>query len=166
MFWLSIFCLYMQICIFNNKIHHLHRSIKSHAQIWLNEQSHIMRLASKLRIGMATVILIAVCVFCYEIPLFWNAVFTCIYIYIYAFSRRFYPKRLTLHSSYRFTFYQLLLSLGIESMILALLAPCSSIWATGKRLALTICDQITKMRLNTEQKHSCLYEQFIKRTTS
>ncbi len=54
------------------------------------------------------------------------------YIYIYAFSRRFYPKRLTLHSSYSFTFYQLLLSLGIELMILALLAPCSTIWATGK----------------------------------
>ncbi len=55
-----------------------------------------------------------------------------IYIYIYAFSRRFYPKRLTLHSSYSFTFDQLLLSLGIEPMILALLAPCSTIWATGK----------------------------------
>ncbi len=54
------------------------------------------------------------------------------YIYIYAFSRRFYPKRLTLHSSYSFTFDQLLLSLGIEPMILALLAPCSTIWATGK----------------------------------
>ncbi len=49
-----------------------------------------------------------------------------------AFSRRFYPKRLTLHSSYSFTFDQLLLSLGIEPMILALLAPCSTIWATGK----------------------------------
>ncbi len=55
-----------------------------------------------------------------------------IYIYIYAFSRRFYPKRLTLHSSYSFTFDQLLLSLGIEPMILALLAPCSTIWARGK----------------------------------
>ncbi len=57
-----------------------------------------------------------------------------IYIYIYAFSRRFYPKRLTLHSSYSFffTFDQLLLSLGIEPVILALLAPCSTIWATGK----------------------------------
>ncbi len=55
-----------------------------------------------------------------------------VYIYIYAFSRRFYPKRLTLHSSYSFTFYQLLLSLGIEPMILALLMPCSTIWATGK----------------------------------
>ncbi len=46
--------------------------------------------------------------------------------YIYAFGRRFYPKRLTLHSSYSFTFYQLLLSLGIEPMILALLVPCST----------------------------------------
>ncbi len=58
---------------------------------------------------------------------------TCIHLhYIYAFSRHFYPKRLTLHSSYTFTFVQLLLSLGIEPMILALLAPCSTIWATGK----------------------------------
>ncbi len=55
-----------------------------------------------------------------------------IYIYIYAFSRRFYPKRLTLHSSYSFYIDQLLLSLGIEPMILALLVPCSTIWATGK----------------------------------
>ncbi len=31
-----------------------------------------------------------------------------------------------------FTFDQLLLSLGIEPMILALLVPCSTIWATGK----------------------------------
>ncbi len=30
------------------------------------------------------------------------------------------------------TFYQHLLSLGIEPMILALLAPCSTSWATGK----------------------------------
>ncbi len=62
----------------------------------------------------------------------WNRAGVTFYIYIYAFSRRFYPKRLTLHSSYSFTFYQLLLSLGIEPMILALLAPCSTIWATGK----------------------------------
>ncbi len=62
--------------------------------------------------------------------------FIYIYIYIYAFSRRFYPKRLTLHSCYSFTFDQLLLSLGIEPMILALLAPCSTIWATGKLIAL------------------------------
>ncbi len=32
------------------------------------------------------------------------------------------------------TFYQLLLSLGIEPMILALLTPCSTSWATGKLL--------------------------------
>ncbi len=59
-----------------------------------------------------------------------------VYIYIYAFSRRFYPKQLTLHSSYSlfvfFTFDQLLLSLGIEPMILVLLAQCPTIWATGK----------------------------------
>ncbi len=60
-----------------------------------------------------------------------------IYIYIYSFSRRFYPKRLTLHSSYSFyIFYQLLLSLGIEPMIVALLTPCSTSWATGKLLLL------------------------------
>ncbi len=45
--------------------------------------------------------------------------------YIYAFSRCFYPKRLTLHSSYSFTFYQLLLfpgnrthDLGVASAML------------------------------------------------
>ncbi len=61
-----------------------------------------------------------------------NWLITLHYIYIYAFSRRFYPKRLTLHSSYSFTFDQLLLSLGIEPMILVLLTPCFTIWATGK----------------------------------
>ncbi len=65
---------------------------------------------------------------------------TC-HLLIYAFSRRFYPKRLTLHSSYSFTFYQLLLSLGIEPMILALLAPCSTIWATGKLLMALLAGQ-------------------------
>ncbi len=34
-----------------------------------------------------------------------------IYIYIYAFSRRFYPKRLTLHSSYSFYILSALLRL-------------------------------------------------------
>ncbi len=32
------------------------------------------------------------------------------------------------------TFYQLLLSLGIKPMISALLTPCSTSWATGKRV--------------------------------
>ncbi len=66
----------------------------------------------------------------------WDALYECLAkemcLYIYAFSRHFYPKRLTLHSSYSFTFDQLLLSVGIVPMILALLAPCSTIWATGK----------------------------------
>ncbi len=46
-------------------------------------------------------------------------------IYIYAFSRRFYPKRLALHSSYSFTFFQFLLfpgnrthDLGVASAML------------------------------------------------
>ncbi len=39
------------------------------------------------------------------------------------------------------TFYQLLLSLGIEPMILALLAPCSTSWATGKTQWITfVCE--------------------------
>ncbi len=56
-----------------------------------------------------------------------------IYIYIFTFMHladAFIQS--DLHSSYSFTFYQLLLFLGIEPMILALLAPCSTIWATGK----------------------------------
>ncbi len=36
------------------------------------------------------------------------------------------------------TFYQLLLSLGIEPMILALLAPCSTSWATGKLIEMSM----------------------------
>ncbi len=73
-----------------------------------------------------------------------------VYIYIYAFSRHFYPKRLTLHSSYSFTFYQLLLSLGIEPMILALLAPCSTIWATGnKYCSFEISKCHSKVKCNT-----------------
>ncbi len=42
------------------------------------------------------------------------------YIYIYAFSRRFYPKRLTVHSGYTF-FCQYVCSLGIEPTTFALL---------------------------------------------
>ncbi len=75
-----------------------------------------------------------------------------IYIYIYAFSRRFYPKRLTLHSSYSFTFYQLLLSLGIEPMILPLLAPCSTIWATGKPCKVILDKSVFSVSLDTNSK--------------
>ncbi len=48
------------------------------------------------------------------------------------------------------TFYQLLLSLGIEPMILALLAPCSTSWATGKRMNVKIWMWNTKMNVKTE----------------
>ncbi len=41
------------------------------------------------------------------------------YIYIYAFSRRFYPKRLTVHLGY--TFIVSMCSLGIEPTTFALL---------------------------------------------
>ncbi len=78
-------------------------------------------------IQKAVLVLMAVCIHNH-----WKAPVAYFYIYIYAFSRRFYPKRLKLHSSYSFTFYQLLLSLGIEPFTLALPAPCSTIWATGK----------------------------------
>ncbi len=45
--------------------------------------------------------------------------------YIYAFSRRFYPKRLTVHSGYNI-FCQYMCSLGIESTTFALLTQCST----------------------------------------
>ncbi len=48
-----------------------------------------------------------------------------IYIYIYAFSRRFYPKRLTVHSGYTY-FYQYMCSLRIEPTTFALLIQCST----------------------------------------
>ncbi len=47
------------------------------------------------------------------------------YIYIYAFSRRFYPKRLTVHSGYTL-FCQYACSLGIEPTTFALLTQCST----------------------------------------
>ncbi len=45
--------------------------------------------------------------------------------YIYAFSRRFYPKRLTVHSGYTL-FCQYACSLGIEPTTFALLTQCST----------------------------------------
>ncbi len=48
-------------------------------------------------------------------------------IYIYAFSRRFYPKRLIVHSGYTFLFYQYVCSLGIEPTANEMLYH----WATG-----------------------------------
>ncbi len=49
--------------------------------------------------------------------------------YIYAFGKCFYPKWLTWHSGYTFDYF--MPSLGIKPMALELLAPCSSVCATG-----------------------------------
>ncbi len=49
------------------------------------------------------------------------------------------------------TFYQLLLSLGIEPMILALLAPCSTSWATGK---LKVCVFLIQLKGHNMKYHS------------
>ncbi len=49
----------------------------------------------------------------------------------FTFSRRFYPKRLTVHSGYTFFICQYVCSLGIEPTTFALLTQCSNHWATG-----------------------------------
>ncbi len=49
----------------------------------------------------------------------------------FTFIRRFYPKRLTVHSDYKFFFYQYMCSLGIEPTTFALLTQCSNHWTTG-----------------------------------
>ncbi len=53
------------------------------------------------------------------------------------------------------TFYQLLLSLGIEPMILALLAPCSIIWAIGKINHLYLFEQCLRLGI-TSTSSVCL----------
>ncbi len=45
-------------------------------------------------------------------------------MYMYAFSRRFYPKRLTVHSGY--TVFVSMCSLGIEPTTFVLLTQCST----------------------------------------
>ncbi len=52
------------------------------------------------------------------------------YIYIYAFSIRFYPKRLTVHSGYTF-FSQYVCSLGIEPTTFCAANAMLYHWATG-----------------------------------
>ncbi len=56
-----------------------------------------------------------------------------IYIYIYAFSRRFYPKRLTLHSVL-YIFCQYVCSLGIEPTTFCAANAMLYHWATGTHL--------------------------------
>ncbi len=51
--------------------------------------------------------------------------------YIYAFSRRFYPKRLAVHSGYTFFFYQYVCSLGIEPTTFCAANTMLYHWATG-----------------------------------
>ncbi len=60
-----------------------------------------------------------------------------LYISIYAFSRHFYPKRLTVHSGYTF-FCQYVCSLGIKPTTFALLTQFSYHWATGTQSSLQI----------------------------
>ncbi len=48
-------------------------------------------------------------------------------------------------------FYQLLFSLGIKPMILALLAPCSTIWATGKHYYSLLVEMLL---LNTAERRT------------
>ncbi len=65
-----------------------------------------------------------------------------IYSYIYAFSRRFCPKRLTVHSGYTFFFYQYVCSLGIEprDSIFEFCASNAMLyhWATGTLYATSL----------------------------
>ncbi len=58
-------------------------------------------------------------------PLSLNAGVFFFYLYILHFIRRFYPKRLTVHSGYTY-FCQYMCSLGIEPTNFALLTQCST----------------------------------------
>ncbi len=51
-------------------------------------------------------------------------------IYIYAFSRRFYPKRLTVHSGYT-VFISMCVPWELNPQPFVLLTQCSNHWATG-----------------------------------
>ncbi len=55
---------------------------------------------------------------------------SCIYIYIYAFSRRFYPKWLTVHSGYTY-FCQCRFFLGIEPTTFCAANAMLHHWVTG-----------------------------------
>ncbi len=70
--------------------------------------------------------------------IFNKVVFKVICIYIYAFSRRFYPKRLTVHSCYTY-FCQYMCSLGIEPTTFALLTQCSTTEPQEHAYMLFIC---------------------------
>ncbi len=67
---------------------------------------------------------------------------------LYIFSRRFYPKRLTVHSGYTF-FCQYMCSLGIEPITFALLTQCSTTEPQEHRFA----TQITFHKINCSQNN-------------
>ncbi len=72
-----------------------------------------------------------------------HIVYSNFYINIYAFSRHFYPKRLTVHSGY--TFIVSLCSLGIEPTTFVLLTQCSTTEPQEHFThACLWCDQFTK----------------------
>ncbi len=68
-------------------------------------------------------------------------------VYIYAFSGRFYPKRLIIYSGYNFFFYRYVCSLGIEPMNFCAANAMLYLWATG-----TDCECLFGF---TVHKHSC-----------
>ncbi len=63
------------------------------------------------------------------------ALYVLIYIYIYAFSRRFYPKWLTVHSGYKF---QYVCSLGIEPTTFCTANAMLYHWATETQFLISI----------------------------
>ncbi len=65
-----------------------------------------------------------------------------IYIYIYAFSRHFYPKRLTVHSGYTFI-CQYVCSLGIEPTTFCVTNAMLYPWATGTYPSITLLSAYT-----------------------
>ncbi len=81
-------------------------------------------------------------------------------IYIYAFSRRFYPKRLTVHSGYTFFFYQYVCSLGIEPTTFCTANAMLYLWATGTLWLSGMTEQcicplgIRWINMSEERKHS------------
>ncbi len=80
-----------------------------------------------------------------------------IYIYIFTFIRRFYPKWLTVYSSYT-CFVSMCVPLGIEPTTFALLTQCSNHWATGTLYysnAHTTCEKVSLRLLpKSHQKSS------------
>ncbi len=70
-----------------------------------------------------------------------------VYIYIYAFSRLFYPKRLTVHSGYTF-FSQYVCSLGIEPTTFCADNTMLYHWATGTQFGFCV-----DLRVRHSRKH-------------